>query len=330
VLALSPEGKQQILKREDGSLLLWDGQAGKPLKGEPVVWSQALFSRNGMWVATASDRAVQLWETVTAQPVWPVVKLAAAPRQLIFTAGGRGLLLLDEANEVHHWALDGAKLGTWTLPPGSRQGLRQVSADGRFVVSVASGRAVEVRELTSGRQLSATKPGLSPVTAVAFRGDGELLLTAFSDGDVGLWRTATGEPVQLSLHHAHPVQFAVFGPAPLQLLATAQDEGTVRVWDAETGLPVTPPLHHDGPVAELLFSKDGDALLTRTPRGTCTRWSLASDQRPADELVRLAQTLAGQKLHRASGGLVPVEPRKLKDLWPQLRRDFPREFSAVD
>ncbi len=345
VLALGPDGRQQILKRGDGSLLLWDGHSGRPLKGEPgetpranapgspgpVVWNRATFSRNGLWAATAGDRLIRIWDTVSARPVSPFLELQARPQQVTFTlAGPRRLLVLDEANGVHLWSVEGTLVSKAKLPAAVRAGLHQLSPDGRFVASVGPNRTIEVREMKTGQMLGPPRRGLSPISGLAFSDDGELLLAAFADGNVGLWQTVSGEPVQLSLQHSRPVTFAVFGPAPLHLLATAQDDGTARVWDPDSGLPVTPLLHHDGPVAEILFGGNGEVLLTRTASGTLRRWPLVPDQRPADDLIRLARALAGQRLYPGSGGLGPVELGSFKALWPQLRRDFPREFSAPD
>ncbi len=340
VLALSPDGHCQVVKHPDGTVSLWDGHKGRPLPGpnSQLIWTQAVFSRDGRWLATSGDRTVRIWDTLTAKPTSPDLKLNAVPWQMTFDPERPRLLVLDEGNELRQWTTEGKVVHSAKVPapggggPAGRAGLRQLSPDGRFVVLalIRERRQVEMREATTGRQLGPAQRGLTEASCLAFRDDGQLFLAGFKDGKVGLWQTETGEPVQLSLHHPHPVERAVFGPAPLHLLATAQTDGVVIVWDVDSGLPVTPPLPHAGPVAETVFTRSGDAILTRTRDGTVTRWPLTSDNHSADDLVWMARALAGQRLLPRSGGLELTEPGYFKDLWPQLRREFPHQFSSPD
>src|ERR1700733_7395672 len=83
----------------------------------------------------------------------------------------------------------------------------------------------------------------SGVRAVAFSPHGQLLASAYSDGDIGLWNLATGHlrgPVLRAGSGGQAVNAVAFSPDG-QLLASAYGDGTIRLWNLATG-------HLRGPV----------------------------------------------------------------------------------
>jgi predicted Zn-dependent protease len=99
------------------------------------------------------------------------------------------------------------------------------------------------------------------------------------------------------------------------------------VWDAATGQPITPPLKHTDFVYSAEFSPDGRRILTASGDTTARVWDLPTDARPAADLRRLAQYLAGYRID-ARAGAVPLEPAAARREEQALRARYPADFVA--
>jgi WD40 repeat protein len=88
---------------------------------------------------------------------------------------------------------------------------------------------------------------------------------------------------------------------------------------------VTPPLPHGGPVFGVAFSPDGHTLLTCSQDWTARLWDLTPDDRPAADLTRLAQLLAGSRVD-AYGALERIPPAEQCQALDELRAKYPDEF----
>lgn len=118
---------------------------------------------------------------------------------------------------------------------------------------------------------------------VGFHPDGKLVFTAFLDGSVQLWNTATGEPHgQLMKHDKEVVSFAFSSDG--ELLATASRDLTVRLWDTATGKQLSELPRHPKPVSALTFSPDSKTLLTACDDGACRFWEAATGRAVGDPL----------------------------------------------
>ena len=113
---------------------------------------------------------------------------------------------------------------------------------------------------------------------MAFSPNGQLLVTASTDGTVRLWDPATGQahgpPLTGDNSRVWGVAFSPDG----RLLATAGADQTVRLWDPTTGQPHGPPLtgHTDG-INAVAFSPDGRQLATGGSDQMVRLWNPAFD-----------------------------------------------------
>jgi WD40 repeat protein len=152
------------------------------------------------------------------------------------------------------------------------------------------------------------------------------VLTGSHDRTARVWNAATGEPLTPPLQHRAQVFAVAFSPDG-RYVATGTSDATARVWEAATGLPLTLPLKHTGEVRGVVFSPDGRVVLSVTADGKIWHWDLGltPDDRPTEDLQRLAELLDGHQLD-AAGGFVPVQAATLRDLWQELQLRYPKDF----
>lgn len=108
-------------------------------------------------------------------------------------------------------------------------------------------------------------------------------------------------------------------------MATLTGEGTARVWEVATGEPLTPPLRHRPSRGQVAFTADGRRLVLALENGDAHAWNLVPEPRPTEDLVRLAQVLAGQEID-PRGGAGPADGAATAAAWARLRRSYPADF----
>jgi WD40 repeat protein len=111
----TPDGQRLVSYHDDGTVRLWDIATAKELvrmktgpTGSPMPGGLAC-SPDSRWIAIRSDRTVQIWELSSGRKLHTIMGLEAAPRDLAFTADGRGLIVSASSTPV-----------LWTVKPKDR------------------------------------------------------------------------------------------------------------------------------------------------------------------------------------------------------------------
>jgi WD40 repeat protein len=108
---------------------------------------------------------------------------------------------------------------------------------------------------------------------------------------IRVYDAATGEPASPILPHATAVRFAVFNADGTRLV-TSDDDDTARVWDVATGAALAPSKVISGTLTGVRFDESGERAIFTNSGGRERIWDLGPDQRPVEDLVRLARVLA--------------------------------------
>ncbi len=368
----SPDGTRAVTASADGSARLWDTATGRPvtpslLHDGPV--RDAAFAAGRLFTA-GEDGLVRAWDVRTGRAAGrpfdhpgPVIAVAASP------AGDR-LVTCTTGNLVYVTAWDPAT-GRHAWKPfanGNRGEKIAVSPDGLWLATATdSGGSARVRDLATGRPVTAELKHRYWVQVPAFSPDSRRLVTPGGDFTARVWDVATGKEV-LSVTHPALVYFAAFSPdgralvtcqsggiarvwdaatgrartPPLahgpfinqaafspdsRFLVTAGADGTAQAWDAASGERVGPPLRHHGPVAQAWFRPDGRQVLTAGADGAARLWDFTPDERPPEDLADIARLYAGSRID-PTGAIVPLASGEAWDLWQRLRRRYPSDFTC--
>jgi WD40 repeat protein len=145
--------------------------------------------------------------------------------------------------------------------------------DGK-TIAAGGDRGVLLYRAADGQVLRALEAdGL--IRAVAFRGDGEFLLTGGDDGVARLWRASTGEQAG-SFENSSNVLAVAFTRDGSTALAGCHD-GSLQFWEVATGrlLPPKGNINHPDAIVALAISADGSKLASGSNEAAFL-WDLSS------------------------------------------------------
>jgi WD40 repeat protein len=320
---------------------VWDSATGKPL-GTPLRHDgqvlHAEFSSDGSRVVTASqDGTARVWDAATGEPVTPPLPHGAYAVCASFSPDGRRVVTVSQGGTARVWDAATGEVAGPVLQPGRWTNYASFSPEGLQILTDGFDRTARLWDTATGKLLGMPLKHGGHMTRSFFDKGGCRILVVL-DQEARVWDVSRGEPITPLLKHGNQVNWAVFNPDGRRVVTASQD-GTARVWDAATGEPVTTPLHcgragagtnwrfslhsrNDVPQAH--FSPDGRRLITVDWK-VVQNWDLRPDERPAEDLVRVAVVLSGRQVDK-SGGDVPVGKDVLADAWKSLQAKYPGQF----
>jgi WD40 repeat protein/tRNA A-37 threonylcarbamoyl transferase component Bud32 len=324
--SFSADGQRVATASDDRTARVWNATSGAPIS-PPMVHGSAVnhahFSPDGQWLVTASDdNGAHLWNATTGTAVPPKVLHHGTLRCVAFCPDGCQLLTASNDTTVRLLHLPPEHLRT-TPPRGDKYrpnvagASTGTSREGR-VIKIHADRSARVHNAATGEPLSPPLRHSSYVLQAAFSPDGRRVVTASDDDTARVWDVATGELVGPPLKHSGSVLHAEFSPDGRLVVTGSMDE-TARVWNAATGEAITPPLRHCCEVRHATFSADGGQVITTGTDGVARTWPLRVEERSVDELMALAQVLAGSRIDPCRGFL-PLEMTRLRELWRDVRQ----------
>ncbi|MEV4224990.1 caspase family protein [Nonomuraea sp. NPDC049725] len=282
-VAFSPDGRR-LATTSEKVVTLWDAATGGKIGAvgfEDEIKSVA-FSVDGRTLAGAGNGTeVALWDVATLRSKGSISSghdphhVAFSPDgRVLATTGGDGTKLWDVATRRQL----GATLGGHTDEVVSMA----FSRDGRTAATAGLDKTVRLWNVSIFRQFGAPlTTGTDDLMSAGFSADGHTLVTTDENDKVRLWEVAAGRPIGV------PFTGHLAAPAPDgRTLAVVTGDGTVQLWDVEGRRRLGKAFTADRSyVDDLLFSRDGRALLTLGREGT-RLWEVAT-RRPIGVPMRL-------------------------------------------
>ncbi len=274
VAAFSPDGRTFAAGTDQGTAMLWDADAGRPIgahlkHGGPIL--ALVFQPGGKRVATGSeDSTARIWDVATGRPIGPPMVHEGPVTAVAFSPDGRSLLTGSKDRTARVWdAGSGRALGEPLQHRGAIQCVA-FSPDGRTFVT--SGEEVAARLWDAGTHLPiATLDHGGAVNCATFSPDGKTLLTGGQDSTARVWDAASGRPLGPPLANSSWVILVSFSPDGRTAFTGCYD-GSGRLWKTATGKPIGPPMPHKGALRSVAFSPDGRTVLTGSRDKVARLW----------------------------------------------------------
>jgi WD40 repeat protein len=297
--AFSADGRRLVTVLHNGTLRLWDVEAGKELR----TWKVPTFSTR-----IINDRGKGA-DTVI-KDARPAVTRPA------FTPDGK-VLLAPAGPTIHRWEVETGK----ELPLLRIVGLAQEiswcapSPDGRTLVVWVWGDACSafLVEADTGKVLHRLEGVRGPPHTAAFSPDGRTVAVE-ANGALTLWEVASGRSRGRLTAGGKSVASLAFSPDGRLLASGGYQEPPVNLWDLAAG-EVVGRLRGDMGVGPVAFSPDG------------TRLAVVSS--PTVLICDVAALCGKRKLEEVARHPAPSEDR-LEELWAELAgADGARSYRAV-
>ncbi len=197
-----PLDPSRLLTMNQNAAFEWDLGTGRLVKSfrSHAELTQACFSGDGRWVATAS-RSVKIWDAATGKAmgklesphIGPVRSVVLAPKPIagqndVFATGGD-----DGMTRMWNWDSESRTINPLqTLGQKSGSGIRRVafSPDAKRLAAVGDGGHIAVWELgISEPTWTLDAPGMGDFVCVAFSDDSRVLATGSTDHLARVWRS---------------------------------------------------------------------------------------------------------------------------------------------
>ncbi|MCO6454333.1 MAG: protein kinase [Pirellulaceae bacterium] len=328
----------QVLATIGGDQLrLWDGVTGEPLGPElshaNEIWRLAFSPLHDVLATGTRNGTLRLYRAdIPRRPVlMRTMNLADGIRWIDFSADGQWLAACDMTGTARVWPVE---LNEQPGPLLKHSGLVarcRFSWRKHLLGTASRDRTAVIWNFVTGERV-ASLAHASEVSSIAFHRVGPHILTTTFNGDACVWRDAQPYPrvwtcphpgLRLSWGEFHPEGriFVTAGGKP------AGGAGAAYLWDGQTGVPIGPPLAHDAHVGSAHFDPRGERVMTVSDDGTARVWPLDRDQRPLEDLRRLARLLAARGVDQRMQ-LVPLDAGEQEREFAALAARYPDDFQC--
>jgi WD40 repeat protein/Flp pilus assembly protein TadD len=290
----SPEGWRLASASDDGTVKVWNAlwrPEALTLHGHANSVRAVAFppcaGRRGRLASAGADHTVKIWDARTGREIRTLTSHTDQAVALAYSPDGQTLASASWDKTVKLWDATTGKL-LRTLR-GHRGAVTCVAfhPGGRELATGSWDKTVKVWNVSTGKVIRTLPQQPHGILSIAYSRTGRTLATScggtLKRGIVKLWNSKTGQESVTLPDTPQTVWSLAFSPrAPL--LATASGDydpdvsrgsGQVQLWDARTGKKLRTLRGHTRYVKQVLFSPDGQQLVSHGQDGMVKLWDVA-------------------------------------------------------
>ncbi|MBZ0279545.1 MAG: TIR domain-containing protein [Anaerolineae bacterium] len=298
-VAFSPDGQTIVSGSLDETIILWDVNSGEILQrfvGHNNEIRRVEFSPDGKTIAAAGGfvSGVVWWDVAAGNILQRFEEHTDFVESLAFSPDGKTIASASRDGTVILWDLypgdilrrfEGHK---WPIVSAD------FSPDGHTVVSAScaettSNQCIRTQfilwDVATGSILRRFEGHTANVSNVDFSPDGSIIASASEDHSVILWNAATGDILRRFEEHSNPVDYVLFSPDGQHIVSASCTESNAEsnctqagmlLWEVDTGEIISRFEEHTSYINSIVFSPDGNLLLSGSSDKTLILWDIES------------------------------------------------------
>jgi WD40 repeat protein/serine/threonine protein kinase len=310
-LAMSPDDTRLVVGCEDKTARLWNVQARESyatLAGHEGSVDVALFSPDGLYVATASGNAVRFWDAISGQLIGKPIRLPRAVQYMVYSPDSQQLVTGASDGTVRFLEAKAQRQRGRTLKHEHSISAMAFSDDGDRVFTASSDHSARIWNSQSLESIGEPMVHDAGIACMALSADGQKIITGSWDKTARLWDANTGASLGELLRHRDAVTCVAFCPNGLRVITGCQDHAA-RIWDVGTRELVGEPLWHAKGVGQVAFSSDGTRVVTGSGDESARIWEvdesrpIGKEMKHGDMVLQLAFTKNGSRIISSSADM---------------------------
>jgi WD40 repeat protein len=306
--SMSRDGRRLLVASMYGPVTLWD-VAGRSLVGSTHLDGELHavdLSPDGNLFLVARDNRIQVFDSVSMEPITEPGHDQAKILAAKFTPDGQRILTGSQARHVRFWHAKTCQPASEPVPHPHWIHAVDISPDGRFFLTGCEDCYVRQWSMETYEQIGPALAHQGPVRGVAYSPRGSMALTgSWGDGLARLWDLNSGSVKLTFFNNRGHIHDVAFGPDGRNV-ATAHWDMASQLWDAATGKPLGPPVQFTEAAKTLSFSSDGKTLVTGSYNGQVKLTAVPVPQSgTAEQINAWISLLTGLEL-TSDGAVVPL------------------------
>ena len=283
-IAFNPVTEQIITAGSDGTVKVWDMPKGNKLIQASDGTTTFCFSNDWKKVVSGDrEGTIKVWDCLTGSEL---LTFHGTEGDMIssvsFSPDGKRIF----SSQINKGTIWDASTGDeiMSFPENAGYVYAAFSPDGQYIASRATeywdvgqdNNIIKLRDASSGREIMSFKGHEEEIYGMVFSPDSKYLASCDLAEAIRIWDVETGKNVR-TLKHDGGVFTIAFSPDGTLIASGGSDaDSKIKLWDVESGAQVMELKGHSSGIDNLIFSPDGNRLVSDSRDNTVKLWDLST------------------------------------------------------